>query len=84
MTEIEDVIQGLDKNIEFLKTAEDVKMSDIKGLLLDVIGTMRDLWEKFDNVFKMMEEIQEIEKATKKGEKLEEDSENKDLKRLYL
>ena len=85
MTEIEDVIESFDKNIEFLKNPHRLKNKDIKGLLLDIIGIMKDMWEKFNNVFKMMDEVKEIEEATKKGEKFEEmDSENKDLKRLYL
>lgn len=83
MTEIEEVIQGLDKNIKFLKSPYRLENKDIKGLLIDVIGTMRDLWEKFDNVFKMMDKVKEIEEASEKGELYEEENGNEDVRRLY-
>ena len=85
MTEIDDVVQGLDKNIEFLKEAEDVSINDIKGLMIDMIGIMRDLWEKFAGVFKASDKLKEIEKPTKEEKYLEKDiDKDQDLKSLYL
>lgn len=85
MTEIDEVINGLDKNIQFLESPYRLENKDIKGLLIDVIGTMRDLWQKFADVFKMMDEINEINKAIK-NEKLHEEIplKDQDLKNLYL
>jgi len=83
MTEIEDVIQGFDKNIEFLeKTEKGITEINIRGLLIDLFGTMRDMWEKFANVFEMVEKLNEIEKGQKYEEKI--DPNNQDLKSLYL
>ena len=84
MNEISEVIQGLDKNIKFLETTEKgITEIDIKGLLIDILGTIRDMWEKFDNVFKMMDKVKEIEKAAEKGEKYREENSNEDVRRLY-
>jgi len=85
--EIEDVIQGLDKNINFLeKTEKGVSEIDVKGLLIDIIGTIRDMWEKFNNVFEMVDKLKEIEDSAKKGEKNREKDIDKDqdLRSLYL
>jgi len=85
MTEIEDVIQGLDKNIEFLKSPYRLENNDIKGLLLDIMGTMKDMWEKFNNVFKMVDKLSEIEKVAEKREAIEKNDLDKDqdLRNLY-
>jgi len=85
--QIEDVIQGLDKNINFLeKTEKGVSEIDVKGLLIDIIGTIRDMWEKFNNVFEMVDKLKEIEDSAKKGEKNREKDIDKDqdLRSLYL
>jgi len=85
MTEIEDVIQGLDKNIEFLKNPYRLENNDIKGLLLDILGMMKDMWEKFNNVFKMMDEVHKIEESAKEElcrEKNDLDK-DQDLRNLY-
>ena len=85
MNEIEDVIQGLDKNIKFLKSPYRLENKDIKGLLLDIMGTMKDMWEKFNNVFKMVDKLSEIEKVAEKREAIEKNDLDKDqdLRNLY-
>jgi len=83
MNEIEDVIQGLDKNIEFLENPYRLENKDIKGLLIDILGTIRDMWEKFNDVFKMVDKVKEIEETTEKEIKYEEKNGNEDVRRLY-
>jgi len=84
--QIEDVIEGLDKNIEFLENPYRLENKDIKGLLIDILGTIRDMWEKFNNVFDMVDKLKEIEESAKKGEKNREKDIDKDqdLRSLYL
>lgn len=84
MTEIDDVIQGLDKNIEFLKNPYRLENKDIKGLLIDILGTIRDMWEKFNNVFSMVDKLKEIEKSTEEEKYEEKDINNQDIRNLYL
>lgn len=86
MTEIEGVIEDLEKNINILNDVEEINLKDAQNLLTVIFEVLKDFLEKFLPVFKMVDKLTEIEKATEKGEKLGEkiDPNNQDLKSLYL
>ncbi len=81
--DIKEVIVALDKNLKNLETAEEINMTDVKTLLTELFGVIKDLFERFEYVFVKTEKIKEIEEATKKGEVYEEKVDNEDIKRLY-
>ena len=85
--EIEEIIKGLDSNIEKLEEASRITLKDTKELLIDLFGSLRDMWEQFKGIFEKFAEVEEIEKATEKGElykKEVEHNKNPDLGSLYL
>lgn len=81
---IDETMEALDKNINNLENAEEINLKDCQTLLLDLFGTIRDLWESLKFIFEQAQKIKEIDKATEKGEKYEEKIDNNDIKRLYL
>lgn len=83
--EIKEIIEALDKNIEFLESPYRLENKDIKGLLIDLIGTIRDMWENLEEVFGTVDKLKETEEATKKEKKFEEKpNDNQDIKNLYV
>ena len=79
---IKEIINALDKNIKCLEEVEEINISDVKTLLIDLFGTMRDLWVKLDSVFGKFDELNAINEATEKGENYEEKISD-DVERLY-
>lgn len=80
---IDETIVALDKNIKSLEDAEQINLKDCQTLLLDLFGTIRDLWDSLKYIFEQANKIQEIDEATTKGEKYEEKIIDEDVKRLY-
>ena len=77
-------MEGLDNNLKNLEEAEEIGMGDVKYLLAQLFGVMKDLFERFEFVFIKTEQIKEIEKATEEGKEYREKMDNNDIKRLYL
>jgi len=82
--EIKEVMEGLDNNLKNLEEAEEISMGDIKYLLTQLFGVIKDLFERFEFVFVKTEQIKEIEKATEESKEYREKMDNNDIKRLYL
>jgi len=82
--EIKEVMAALDQNLKNLEGAEEINMKDVKTLLIEVFGVIKDLFERFQFVFVKTEQIKEIEKATEEGKEYREKMDNNDIKRLYL
>jgi len=82
--QIEGIIEDISENIKLLKEAEQIDLKDCKHLLTILFEVQKDLFEKFQEVFKTMNKVKEIETATEKGEKNKEEPENADTKRMYL
>lgn len=85
--QIEKIIEALDINIKNLEEANRMTMMDVKTFILDILGTMRDMWERLKDFFLEMQKIKEIEECTEKGEKYKQEiSEEKksDLEGIYL
>lgn len=80
---IDETIKALDNNIKNLEEAEQINLKDCQTLLLDLFGTIRDLWDSLKYIFIKAQKIQNIEQATEKGEKYEEKVDDEDIKRLY-
>lgn len=79
--QIEEIKNALDENLKTLNEAKGLTMADVKWLLLELIGTVRDMWERFETFFIEMDRVNKINKATEKGEKYED---NTDVKKLYI
>ena len=62
--EIIDIIKTLDKNIESLNGVNKLENKDIIMLFLDLIGTFKDMWERFEGVFNKVNEINKINEAS--------------------
>jgi len=82
--EIKEVMAALDQNLKNLEGAEEINMKDVKTLLIEVFGVIKDLFERFQFVFIKTEQIKDIEKATEEGKEYREKMDNNDIKRLYL
>ncbi len=80
---IDETIHALDKNIKNLEEAEQINLIDCQTLLLDLFGTIRDLWDSLKYIFQQAKKIQDIDEATTKGEKYEKKIVDEDVKRLY-
>ena len=61
--EIKEVMEGLDTNLKNLEDAEEINMVDVKTLLIELFGVIKDLFERFEYVFVKTEQIKKIEKA---------------------
>lgn len=82
---IKNVIGAIDINIKNLEDADEINLTDVQTLLLDLFGVMRDLWEKLDEIFIKFNKISDIEKSTAEGKKYTENNKLiKDVERLYL
>jgi len=84
--QIEEIINALDTNLKNLEDARGMTMGDVKEFLLDLLGTVRDMWERFKGFFEEMDKLKEIEEATEKGEKYTDHSKkinDNDVERLY-
>ncbi len=84
--QIEQIINALDFNLKNLDDARGMTMADVKEFLLDILGTVRDMWERFEPFFMEMEKVKKIEEATKKGEKYREEipEADMDVKQMFL
>lgn len=76
----------LDSNIKSLKEAEEIRMKDIQGCLVDLMELVRDMWKDFAEVFDKIKELMKIEEANEKGEIYKEKvSKNKnDIKMMFM
>ena len=83
---IEEIIKALDFNLKSLEEARGITMADIKIFFLDLLGTVRDMWEQFRPFFAEMEKLKKIQDAAKKGEKYREEipEANMDVKQMFL
>ena len=82
--DLKDTIVDLGKNITLLKEAEQINLHDCQTLIATLFEVLKDILERFEPVFEMVEEIYEINKATEKGEKHMEEDLNQSVKRMYL
>ncbi|MFX1371330.1 MAG: hypothetical protein ACFFCE_05675 [Promethearchaeota archaeon] len=88
--EIKEVIEGIEKNIRSILLSKEFTLEDAKMILIDLLGTFKDLWKKFDFIFEKVGKIIEIEESTKKGELyIEESSEEnngqtQDFGRIFI
>ena len=76
----------LDSNIKSLKDAEEIRMKDIQGCLVDLMEIVRDMWKDFAEVFDKIKELMKIEEANEKGEiyKDEVSKHKNDIKRMFM
>jgi len=83
---IKEVMEAIDKNIKGLEDAEEINLSDIRTLLIDLYGIIKNLWGQLEDVFIYTEEIKKIEEATLKGERFKDGKEliNSDVKRMTI
>ena len=83
---IDETMEALDKNIKNLEEAEEINLKDCQNLLLDLFGTIRDLWESLKYIFEQAEKIKKIEQDTKDGVKyMEENGKSSiEVKGLYI
>ncbi len=83
---IDETMEALDKNIKNLEEAEEINLKDCQTLLLDLFGTIRDLWESLKYIFEQAEKIKKIEQDTKDGVKyMEENGKSSiEVKGLYI
>lgn len=83
--QIEQIIKALDFNLKNLEDARGMTMCDVRDFILDLLGTVRDMWERFQPFFTEMEKLKQIKDSTKKGIKCEkEEIKDPEIKRLYL
>jgi len=85
--EIKEVVERLDSNIESLKECDEITIDNIREVLIDLIGIIKNIWEQFGDVYQLVSKIQEIEEATEKGEKYEEEideDKTNDIKGIYI
>ncbi len=82
-TQIDEIIKALDFNLNNLDEARGMTMADVKDFLLDILGTVRDMWERFQSFFEEMDKLNKIKNDTKKD--VVKDNVNKtELSRLYV
>ncbi len=80
---IKEVMEAIDKNIKGLEEVEDkIDLDDVRTLLIDLYGIIKNLWGQLEDVFIRTEEIKKIEEATLKGEEYEVKITD-DVERLY-
>ena len=85
--QIEEIIKALDFNLKNLEESRGMTMLDVKAFILDLLGTVRDMWERFQPFFDEMEKLKQINEATKKGKKYNGEGipeSDIDIKNLYL
>jgi len=82
--QIEQIINALDFNLENLEDARGMTMADVRVFILDLLGTVRDMWEMFKPFFIEMEKLKQVKNTTKKGEKNKEEILRDDIENLYL
>ncbi len=80
--EINKVIEGIEKNIRAVLLNKDFTLDDAKMNIIDVLGVLKDMWIRFQDVFTRVNELIEIEKNDIENNTKTE--ENDDLKNLYL
>ena len=80
---IKEVMEAIDKNIKGLEEVKDkIDLDDVRTLLIDLYGIIKNLWGQLEDVFIYTEEIKKIEEATLKGEEYEVKISG-DVERLY-
>jgi len=77
--EINIVIKALDKNIEILEGVNKLKDEDVVMLFLELFGTLKDMWERFEVVFDKVKELKKVESE----EYNYNDIKDEDIQRLY-
>jgi len=83
--EIKKVIETLDKNIQSLEQAEEITLQDVKEFLIDLMGSTRDMWEEFSDIFIRINDIKEKDKDNEEEKNSEIPPEKvQDIKGLYL
>lgn len=82
--QIEQIINALDFNLKNLDDARGMTMADVKEFLLDLLGTVRDMWERFQPFFTEMEKLKQVKNTTEKGEKKKKEILEDDIENLYL
>ncbi len=80
---IKEVMEAIDKNIKGLEEVEEINISDVRTLLIDLYGIIKGLWEELEDVFIYTKEIKKIEEATLKGKEYEVKISD-EAKMLYL
>ena len=84
---IKEVMEAIDKNIKGLEEVKDkIDLDDVRTLLIDLYGIIKNLWGQLEDVFIYTEEIKKIEEATLKGERFKDGKEliNSDVKRMTI
>lgn len=61
---IKEIIEALDKNIKGLEEVKEINLIDVKTLLIDLFGTIRDMWEGLRDIFIKVEKISIINTPT--------------------
>ena len=80
---IKEVMEAIDKNIKGLEEVEEINISDVRTLLIDLYGIIKGLWKELEDVFIYTKEIKKIEEATLKGKEYEVKISD-EAKMLYL
>ena len=80
---IKEVMEAIDKNIKGLEEVEEINISDVRTLLIDLYGIIKNLWGQLEDVFIYTKEIKKIEEATLKGKEYEVKISD-EAKMLYL
>lgn len=82
---IDEIINALDFNLNSLGEARGMTMADVKLFFLDILGTIRDMWERLQGFFEEMDKLKEIEKAAKKGKTYEKkEIKDPEIRRLFI
>jgi len=84
--QIEQIVNALDFNLKSLEEARGMTMADVKVFILDLLGTVRDMWEMFKPFFNEMEKLKQINETTEKEKKHRKEilDNNTDIKNMYL
>jgi len=84
--EIDETIKALDQNIKNLEEVDEINLRDCQILLLDLFGTIRDLWDSLKYIFEQAQKIKEVDDATnKKIKDIEESGKSSiEVKGLYI
>jgi len=80
--DLRDTVEDLNKNINILKTAEEINLTDCKTLFTQIFEILKDILEKFVETFDMVEKIMNINKPTVKEEM--NSNKSQDIKNMYL
>ena len=81
---IKEVMEAIDKNIKGLEEVKDkIDLDDVRTLLIDLYGIIKNLLKELEDVFIYTKEIKEIEEATLKGKEYEVKISD-EAKMLYL